>query len=98
MPVRTTSKASHFDNEEKGFNSSKRAKIFSYIMDNPMCSRADLARSIPGMTINCATGRVRELVKANLIEECGCKHDPHTGKSVNCLRVTEIKNKEPKND
>lgn len=87
MNIRCTSKASFIENEKTGFNSSKRAQIFSYILDHPGCSRADIERGIPGMKINCVCGRVNELLNDGLIHEEGCKHDLVTGKSVNRLYV-----------
>ncbi len=87
--IRSTSKASHIENEYTGFNSTKRAQVFSFITEHPGCSRADIERGISGMKINCVCGRVNELLGSGFIREDGCKHDPFTGKSVNCLYVVQ---------
>ena len=90
--IRSTSKASHRENDSNGFNSTKRAQIFNYIVEHPGCSRADIERGIMGMKINCVCGRVNELLEAEFIREDGCKHDPFTGKSVNRLYAVEYAN------
>jgi predicted transcriptional regulator len=92
MTVRATSKASHIENRETGFNSTKAAQIFSFILQNPGCSRGDIERGIVGMKINCVAGRVNELLKSKLIQENGCKHDLVSGKSVNRLYAVETAN------
>lgn len=91
MPSRNTSKAAHRDNEQSGFNSTKRAKVFSFIYENPGCSRADIERGIDDMRINCVCGRVNELLAAGAVYEDGCKHDPLSGRSVNRLFVAKAK-------
>lgn len=85
--IRSTSLAAHIENEHTGFNSTKRAQVFSYIVDHPGCSRADIERGLMGMKINCVCGRVNELLNSGFIREDGCKHDPISGKSVNRLYV-----------
>lgn len=86
--VRCTSKAAFIDNEKTGFNSTKRAQIFNYILEHPGCSRGDIERGLE-MKINCVTGRVNELLESGLIREEGCKHDSVSGRSVNCLMITK---------
>lgn len=88
MSVRNTSKAAYLANQESGFNSTKRAKIFNYIFENPGCSRADIERGLLGIKINCVCGRVNELLTSGAVIELGCKHDVETGRSVNCLYVS----------
>lgn len=85
--VRNTSLAAYRDNEESGLNSSKRTQVFEFIYSNPGCSRADIARGIDEMTINCVCGRVNELLVNGSIHENGCKHDSFSGRSVNRLFV-----------
>ena len=85
MTVRNTSKAAYLANEQSGMHSTKRTKRFEYIFQNPGCTRSEIMRSIPGMTINCVTPRVNELLALNHIHECGCKHDVLTKRSVNRL-------------
>jgi predicted transcriptional regulator len=87
MPVRNTSKAAQLANIESGFNSTKRAQVFSFIYEHPGCSRADIERGLKGIKINCVCGRVNELLVAGAIVEKGCKHDPMTRRSVNLLFV-----------
>lgn len=84
MTVRNTSIAAHRENQESGFNSSKRTLVFEFIFSNPGCSRSDIERGVD-MKINCVTGRVNELLAIGHIHENGCKHDPITGRSVNRL-------------
>jgi hypothetical protein len=90
MGVRCTSKASFIDNESSGFNSTKRAKIFSFIVQNPGCSRSDIERGLDEIKINCVCGRVNELLTGGMIYENGCKHDEFTGKSVNKLFAVQF--------
>lgn len=85
MPVKSTSKAAHRDNREKGESSRKREQVLNYVVDHPGCSRNDIARNVEGMTISCACGRVNELIAAGTLTENGCKHDAFTGRSVNRL-------------
>lgn len=88
--IRSTTLAAHIENEHTGFNSTKRAQVFSYIVEHPGCSRSDIERGIPGMKINCVCGRVNELINSGLISEDGCKRDPLSGKNVNRLFVRAI--------
>ena len=89
--IRSTSKAAHRDNESTGFNSTKRAQVFNFILENPGCSRGDIERG-KGMKINCVAGRVNELLGSGLIREDGCKHDSVSGRSVNRLYTVEFAN------
>jgi len=88
MPVKSTSKAAYRENRESGEVSRKQAQILDYVRNHPGCSRNDIARNVSGMTINCACGRVNELIVSGALCENGCKHDPLTNRSVNCLYVT----------
>jgi hypothetical protein len=88
MPVKSTSKAAHRENRERGEVSRKQAQILDYVRNHPGCSRNDIARGVQGMTINCACGRVNELLTAGSLCESGCKHDAVTGRSVNRLFVS----------
>lgn len=87
MPVKSTSKASYRENREIGESSRKREQVLNYVAAHPGCSRNDIARHVSGMTINCACGRVNELIAAGVLAENGCKHDSVSGRSVNCLYV-----------
>jgi predicted transcriptional regulator len=89
MGIRCTSKAAFIENEHSGANSTKRAQIFSFILTHPGCSRGDIERKV-GIKINCVSGRVSELLQSKLIYEEGCKHDEHTGKSVNKLFAVQF--------
>lgn len=88
MSVKSTSKAAHRENRESGESSRKREQILEYVINHPGCSRSDIARNVRGMTINCACGRVNELLASGAICENGCKHDPITNRSVNRLYVS----------
>lgn len=88
MTVKSTSKAAYRENRESGESSRKREQVFNYIAANPGCSRNDIARNVRGMTINCACGRVNELIASGALCENGCKHDSITGRSVNRLYVS----------
>lgn len=85
--TRATSKAAFLHMQETGKASTKRAQIMAYVELYPGCSRGDIVRSIPGMTVNCCSGRVRELLDSGALIEDGCAHDPVTGRSVNRLYV-----------
>jgi predicted transcriptional regulator len=89
MPVKSTSKAAFFANNESGAAQSKRWQILAFVANNPGCSRNDIARNVSGMTINCACGRVNELIASGFLCEDGCKHDPLTNRSVNRLYVNQ---------
>jgi predicted transcriptional regulator len=88
MSVKSTSKAAHRENRESGESSRKREQVLNYVAAHPGCSRNDIARNVSGMTINCACGRVNELIAAGTLTENGCKHDSITGRSVNRLYVS----------
>jgi predicted transcriptional regulator len=87
MPVKSTSKAVYRENRESGDSNRKREQVYAYVVNHPGCSRNDVARNVDGMTINCACGRVNELLTAGWLKEDGCKHDPLTNRSVNRLYV-----------
>lgn len=85
MSVKSTSKAAYRENRESGESSRKREQVYAYVVNHPGCSRNDIARNVRGMTINCACGRVNELIVVGTLTENGCKHDSITGRSVNRL-------------
>ena len=85
--IRATSKAAYIELNDTGKASTKRAQIMAYVEAHPGCSRGDIVRSVPGMTVNCCSGRVRELLDSGALIEDGCTHDPITGRSVNRLFV-----------
>lgn len=85
--TRSTSKAAYIELNDTGKASTKRSQIMAFVELYPGCSRGDIVRSIPGMTVNCCSGRVRELLDSGALIEDGCAHDPITGRSVNRLFV-----------
>lgn len=89
MSVKSTSKAAYRENRESGDSNRKREQVYAYVVNHPGCSRNDIARNVEGMTINCACGRVNELIAAGWLKEDGCKHDSRTGRSVNRLYVNQ---------
>lgn len=85
--ARATSKAAYLHLVETGKASTKRNQILEYVSRHPGCTRNAIVRGIPGMTVNCCSGRVRELLDCGALVEQGCAHDPDTGRSVNRLYV-----------
>jgi len=85
--IRTTSKAAIIELNASGTARTKRAQIFQHVGRYPGTTRARIARAIPGMTINCASGRVRELLECGALIEHGCEKDPVTGRSANRLYI-----------
>lgn len=89
--------SSLFDDEDDGFDvgksirnatysmikpelPEKRRMVFEVILANKSVTRKRIA-SILGWPINCVTGRVKELLDANLIKEEGVEYSPsHDGK------------------
>lgn len=89
MTVRATSKAAILELRDGGKLGTKCRQIINYVARNPGCTRKEIADNVPGMTINCVSGRVHELLKSGDLFESGCKHDEITGRSVNLLFVTD---------
>ncbi|WP_020209017.1 hypothetical protein [Gilvimarinus chinensis] len=85
--IRSTSKGAYLALVESGKVSTKRAQIVRFVDDHPGCTRNEIVRGIPGMTVNCCCGRVRELLDCGFLIEDGCKKDPVTGQSGNRLYV-----------
>lgn len=85
--TRATSKAAFLHMQETGKAATKCRQILAYVEAHPGCSRGDIVRNVPGMTVNCCSGRVRELLDSGALIEHGCAHDPVTGRSVNRLYV-----------
>lgn len=58
----------------------KRRMVFEVIIANKRVTRKRIAELL-GWPINCVTGRVKELLDANLIKEDGVEYSPsHDGK------------------
>ncbi|NIB43780.1 MarR family transcriptional regulator [Pseudomaricurvus alkylphenolicus] len=83
MPVRATSKAALRSIRESGKQSTKKGQMYLFIVHNPGCSRNDIERH--GFRQSSVAGRVNELISEGFVIEDGCKRDPITRESVNCL-------------
>jgi len=58
----------------------KRRMVYEVILENHSITRKKIAK-ILGWPINCVTGRVKELLDANLVKEDGIEYTPsHDGK------------------
>ncbi len=88
MSVRNTSKAAFLDIQLKGIASTQQARILNFITLNPGLTRREIfVRLNYTVDMGSICGRVSELLESKQVHEKGCKHNPGTNQSANCLYV-----------
>lgn len=86
MPVRATSKAAFLDIQLSGIALSQKVRILNYIALHPGLTRREIFFGLNySVDMGNICGRVNDLMESNLVHEKGCKHNPGTNQSANCL-------------
>lgn len=86
MPVKTTSKASFLETQRRGIAEAQRVRILNYVRLNGGQTRREIWSGLNGaIEMSSVCARVNLLLEMGLLTENGCKHNPGTGHSANCL-------------